>query len=112
MGRASLGQPRLLGLDIRFSQYQGRCERHTELLPHFLDEWIYGCADHAAYMKKYVEKFGQSGLDRLKPILGFKPKMDIDHGYHDPACWKGVPMYNDDRLKAYEEALAAKKGGK
>ncbi|MGD1152977.1 MAG: CoA-transferase [Syntrophales bacterium] len=100
------------GLDIRFSQYQGRYERHAELLPHFLDEWVYGCKDHAAYMKKYVEKFGQAGLDRLKPVLGFKPKMDIDYGYHDPACWKGVPMYTDDRLKAYEDAIAAKKGGK
>ncbi|MCG6536559.1 MAG: CoA transferase subunit A [Syntrophales bacterium LBB04] len=100
------------GLDIRFSQYQGRYERHAELLPHFLDEWVYGCKDHAAYIEKYKSKFGQAGLDRLKPVLGFKPKLDVDYGYHDPAVWKGVPMYTDDRLKAYEEALAAKKGGK
>jgi len=99
------------GLDIRFCQYQGRYERHAELLPYFFDEWIYGCEDHAAYMKKYVDTFGQEALDRLKPILGFKPKLDVDYGYHDPAVWKGVPMYTDDRLKAYEEALA-KKGGK
>lgn len=100
------------GLDIRFSQYQGRYERHAELLPHFLDEWVYGCADHAAYIEKYKSKFDQAGLDRLKPVLGFKPKLDVDYGYHDPAVWKGVPMYTDDRLKAYEEALAAKKRGK
>jgi glutaconate CoA-transferase subunit A len=100
------------GLDIRFSQYQGRYERHAELLPKFLDEWVYGCKDHAAYIEKYKSKFGQAGLDRLKPVLGFKPKLDVDYGYHDPAVWKGVPMYTDDQLKAYEEALAAKKGGK
>ncbi len=102
------------GLDIRFSQYQGKYERHAELLPAFLDEWVYGCADHAAYIEKYKSKFGQAGLDLLKPKLGFvpSPKLGVDYGYHDPTCWKGVPMYTDDRLKAYEEALAAKKGGK
>ena len=100
------------GLDIRFAQYQGKHERHEELMRAFMDEWIFGCEDHAAYIKKYIDKFGQEGLDRLKPVLGFKPKMDIDYGYHDPACWKGVPLYTDDRLKAFEDALAAKKGGK
>jgi glutaconate CoA-transferase subunit A len=99
------------GLDIRFSQYQGKYERHEELLPAFLDEWVYGCKDHAEYIQKYKAKFGQEGLDRLKPVLGFKPKLDVDYGYHDPACWKGVPLYTDDRLKAFEAALAAKKGG-
>jgi glutaconate CoA-transferase, subunit A len=102
------------GLDIRFSQYQGRYERYADLLPAFLDEWVYGCKDQAAYIEKYKSKFGQAGLDRLKPKLGFtpSPKLGVDYGYHDPTCWKGVPMYTDDRLKAYEEALAAKKGGK
>ncbi len=99
------------GLDIRFSQYQGKHERHEELLPAFLDEWVYGCKDHTEYIEKYKSKFGQAGLDRLKPVLGFKPKLDVDYGYHDPACWKGVPLYTDDRLKAFEAALAAKKGG-
>ncbi len=99
------------GLDIRFSQYQGKHERYEELLPAFLDEWVYGCKDHAEYIEKYKSKFGQEGLDRLKPVLGFKPKLDVDYGYHDPACWKGVPLYTDDRLKAFEAALAAKKGG-
>ncbi len=102
------------GLDIRFSQYQGRYERYADLLPAFLDEWVYGCKDHAAYIEKYKSKFGQAGLDRLKPKLGFtpSPKLGVDYGYHDPVCWKGVPMYTDDRLKAYEDAIAAKKGGK
>lgn len=99
------------GLDIRFSQYQGKHERYEELLPAFLDEWVYGCKDHAEYIEKYKSKFGQEGLDRLKPVLGFKPKLDVDYGYHDPACWKGVPLYTDDRLKAFEAELAAKKGG-
>jgi len=88
------------GLDIRFSQYQGKYERSKDLLPVFMDEWIYGCEDHAAYIRKYTEKFGQEGLDRLKPILGFKPKLDLDYGYHDPAVWKGVPQYTDEHIKA------------
>jgi len=99
-------------LDIRFAQYQGKHERHEELLKEFFDEWVFGCEDHAAYIEKYKSKFGQEGLDRLKPILGFKPKFEVDYGYHDPAVWKGVPMYTDDRLTAFEAALAAKKGGK
>lgn len=88
------------GLDIRFSQYQGKYERSEHLLPLFLDEWVYGCEDQNAYIQKYISKFGQEGLDRLKPVLGFKPKMDIDYGYHDPAVWKGVPQYTDEHIKA------------
>jgi len=88
------------GLDIRFSQYQGKYERSAELLPHFMNEWIFGCEDHAAYVKKYISKFGQQGLDRLKPVLGFEPKMKVDYGYHDPAVWKGVPQYTDEHIKA------------
>lgn len=88
------------GLDIRFSQYQGKYERSAELLPTFMKEWIYDCEDHAAYVKKYISKFGQQGLDRLKPVLGFEPKMKVDYGYHDPAVWKGVPQYTDEHIKA------------
>lgn len=88
------------GLDIRFCQYQGKYERSADLLPKFFDEWVYGCEDHKAYIAKYVQKFGQEALDRLSPKLGFKPKMDIDYGFHDPACWKGVPQYTDENIKA------------
>jgi glutaconate CoA-transferase subunit A len=96
------------GLDIRFAQYQGKFEKNADLLPKFMDEWIYGCEDHDAYIAKYVKTFGQEGLDRLKPTLGWKPKMDVDYGYHDPAVWKGVPLYTDATLKAFEEQAAAK----
>jgi len=88
------------GLDIRFSQYQGKYERNAELLPKFLDEWVYGCADREAYIEKYIRKFGRQGLDRLKPILGFKPKFQVDYGFHDPGVWKGVPQYTDEYIKA------------
>lgn len=87
------------GLDIRFSQYQGKYERNAELLPRFLDEWVYGCEDHKAYIDKYITKFGREGLDRLKPIRGFTPKFQVDYGYHDPAVWKGVPQYTDEYIK-------------
>ena len=63
------------GLDIRFSQYQGKYERNAELLPKFLDEWVYGCEDHEAYINKYIRKFGQEGLDRLKPTLGLQAEI-------------------------------------
>lgn len=87
------------GLDIRFCQYQGKYERSSELLPIFLDEWVYGCEDHQAYIQKYIRMFGQEGLDRLKLKLGFKPRIEIDYGYHDPAVWQGVPPYTDKYIR-------------
>ena len=87
------------GLDIRFCQYQGKYERSADLLPKFLDEWIYGCEDHQAYIDKYVRMFGREGLDRLKPKTGFKPKLDVEYGYHDPAVWQGVPPYTDKYIR-------------
>lgn len=88
------------GLDIRFCQYQGKYERSAELLPKFLDEWVYGCEDHDAYIQKYIQMFGQDGLDRLKPKLGlFKPQVSVDYGYHDPAVWQGVPQYTDKYIR-------------
>ncbi|MCE5242178.1 MAG: CoA-transferase [Syntrophobacteraceae bacterium] len=88
------------GLDIRFCQYQGKYERDKDLLPRFIEEWIDGCEDNNAYIQKYVQKFGQESLDRLKPVLGYKPKLEVDYGFHDPGVWKGVPQYTDEFIKA------------
>jgi glutaconate CoA-transferase subunit A len=88
------------GLDIRFCQYQGKYERDKDLLPRFIEEWIDKCEDNNAYIQKYVQKFGREGLDRLKPKLGYKPKLDVDYGFHDPGVWKGVPQYTDEYIKA------------
>ena len=32
----------------------------------WLDEWVYGCPDRAAYIDHYVQKFGSATLDALK----------------------------------------------
>ena len=88
------------GLDIRYAQYQGKYERSAELLPKYIEEWIDGVEDREGYLKKYVEKFGQEGLDRLKPTTSCKPKLEVDYGFHDPGCWKGVPQYTDENIKA------------
>ena len=88
------------GLDIRFSQYQGKYERNADILPQFMEEWIYGRKDHEDYINHYVEKFGQEGLDRLKVKKGFPPKLPVDYAYHDPAVWKGVPLYTDEYVTA------------
>lgn len=32
----------------------------------WLDEWIYGCPDHNAYIKHYVSTFGQESLNAIK----------------------------------------------
>ncbi|GLI33386.1 CoA transferase subunit A [Desulforhabdus amnigena] len=87
------------GLDVRFAQYQGKYMKKKEIVPHFLNEWIYGVKDHKAYIQKYVNTFGQEALERLKPILGFKPQMEVDYGYHDPNIWEGVPPYTDMHIR-------------
>lgn len=32
----------------------------------WMDEWVYGCDDHGAYLEKYVEKFGMEMLDKIR----------------------------------------------
>lgn len=88
------------GLDIRYCQYQGKFERDKDLLTKFIEEWIDKVPDREAYIEKYAGKFGKESLDRLKPVLGFKPKIDVDYGYHDPSVWKGVPQFTDEFIKA------------
>jgi len=35
-------------------------------LASMFDEWVYGLPDRAAYMKHYIEVFGQRSLDRFR----------------------------------------------
>lgn len=32
----------------------------------WLDEWVYGCKDHNAYIKHYIEKFGVAALNSIR----------------------------------------------
>ena len=35
-------------------------------LKSWMDEWVYGCADRAAYRDRYVQKFGSKILDGIQ----------------------------------------------
>jgi len=37
-----------------------------ETMQTWLDEWVYGCKDHNAYIKHYIEKFGLAALNSIK----------------------------------------------
>ena len=64
-----------------------------------MDEWIYGCQDCNAHIQKYIQMLGQEGLDRSYPKLGFKPKLEVDYGYHDPSVWQSVPQYTEKYIR-------------
>ena len=46
----------------------------------WLDEWVYGCKDHDAYIQKYIEYFGINMLNSLK----YKPYYSTPVNYGSP----------------------------
>ncbi len=90
------------GQDIRFCEYQGEYQRRAHLLPRFFEEWVHGCRDHEEFLQKYRQKFGSEVLDRLKPLQGFKPVMDVHYSFHDPAVWIDIPPYTDEYLNEHD----------
>jgi glutaconate CoA-transferase subunit A len=38
----------------------------ADSLKAWMDEWVYGCANRAAYIDRYIEKFGSNILDGIK----------------------------------------------
>ena len=47
----------------------------------FADEWIYGLADHAAYIEHYRERFGDQNLARTDVDSGPSPQPGVRYGY-------------------------------
>ena len=50
-----------------FNDWSFASMRSEEGIQRWLDEWVYGCEDHDAYIKKYKEIFGNDMLNSLKP---------------------------------------------
>jgi glutaconate CoA-transferase subunit A len=50
--------------------FGGGVMRDRELFKSFLDEWVYGCADHDAYIAHYREKFGDEALEAIRATRG------------------------------------------
>ena len=47
----------------------------------YLQEWVYGCADHNAFMQHYVEKFGWAWLQGFLPDQKRQPAETVDYGF-------------------------------
>ncbi|MHA1915222.1 MAG: CoA transferase subunit A [Promethearchaeota archaeon] len=58
-----------------------------EGIKHWLDEWVYGCKDHNAYIHKCIEYFGADRLDSLK----YKPYYSSPVNYGSP-----YPTWDDN----------------
>ena len=50
--------------------FGGGVMRDRELFKGFLDEWVYGCADHEAYLAHYRERFGDDALGNIRATRG------------------------------------------
>jgi glutaconate CoA-transferase subunit A len=59
----------------------GQIVRSRELWHAFADEWIYGVEDHAAYMRHYLERFGENSLAAIAVDSGRSPDGGIRYGY-------------------------------
>ena len=65
----------------------------------WLDEWVYGCEDHDAYIQKYGEFYGSNMLDSLK----CKPFYSAPTNYGDPhPSWDENGVHTTLGIK-YEE---------
>ncbi|KKK45141.1 hypothetical protein LCGC14_0829290 [marine sediment metagenome] len=52
--------------DSFFANWAFGCLTSDKAIERWLDEWIYGCKDHNAYIQKYTELFGSEILNSLK----------------------------------------------
>ena len=60
-----------------------------EGIKRWLDEWVYGCKDHNAYIQKYIEYFGNDMLNSLK----YKPYYSAPVNYGAP-----YPNWDDNGI--------------
>jgi glutaconate CoA-transferase, subunit A len=58
-----------------------RIGRSAEDFAAFRDEWIDGVPDRARYIQRYVERFGQRALERIRVDSGPSPQEGIHYGY-------------------------------
>jgi len=51
----------------------------------WMDEWVYGCKDHKAYIDRYVGKFGSGMLDAIKAKAYYSAP--ANYGSAFTSCW-------------------------
>ncbi len=59
----------------------GQIVRSQELWHAHADEWIYGVEDHAGYLRRYVERFGEAALAAIAVDSGRTPEPGVRYGY-------------------------------
>ena len=77
------GQAGYYDFDYGFmaSSGMGRITRSREEWERWSAEWIYGVADHAAYMEHYLETFGAEALEGIRCDAGPSPNEGVRYGY-------------------------------
>ena len=75
--------------DSLFANWAFGCLMSDKAIERWLEEWIYGCKDHNAYLQKYSEIFGSETLNSLK----CNPYYSAPVNYGCPS-----PSWNDNGL--------------
>ncbi len=69
------------GMDLLFQDYCAGVETDAQKCQEFLDEWVYGVEDRAAYIEHYIAKFGYKRLRNIMATLAAYPIGSINYGY-------------------------------
>ena len=59
----------------------GRLGATWETYRTFVDEWVYGAPDRRSYMERYVTRFGEAALERMKARPPIVPERGVDYAY-------------------------------
>jgi glutaconate CoA-transferase subunit A len=68
-------------LDGPFYGLVNRARLTDEGFQKFLNEWVYGCEDHDAFLQKYIEIFGLKRLDAIKAESYFSTPVNYGGPY-------------------------------
>jgi glutaconate CoA-transferase, subunit A len=59
----------------------GRMGRSWDAFHAFVDEWVEGCPDRAAYLRHYAEVFGADALASIAADVAIVPERSVNYGY-------------------------------
>ncbi len=74
---------------LAYGIFQGAAAT-AEGMQAWLDEWVYGCSDRAAYINHYIQTFGIEFLDNLKAKPYFSAPVNYGSAYKDSWNYDGT----------------------
>lgn len=81
------------GLDMAMFSLLNQAFKQDGGMDAFFDEWVYGLPDRAAYIRHYIEVFGQSMLNRYSARSYYSAP--ADYGVPFRSCWDNNGISND-----------------